>query len=546
MVHPLFRRVRPRLEVLEDRTVPSTFVVRTTLDSGPGSLRQAILDANANPGLDTVIFAPSIHRITLTSGELTITDSLNIVGPGSGKLCISGDDISRVLDITRGSVSVSGLTITDGRADQSSSNLPSAGGGILNQGSLTLTDVVVSDNEAVGDAATANFYGPYFLAGAGLGGGVANLSTLTLEDCKIADNQALGADGAVGPNFPNVVYPGTALGGGLYNLQGTTHVTDSAFDDNRATAGSNCTGSFAGIASGGGIYNDANLTVSDSSFTENQARGGSHNTSDLHAGHGIGGAIASGAVAALFGLETASLTVNYSQFAHNQAVGGDGNTLTLPPTFVSPADGPDNAFGGAICVFQGSGAVNQSQFHDNQARGGAGGAGQNGSLGVGGGIFFFDFIGGVSGTVDGCALVGNVALGGGVSGPGGDGIGGGLACGGLGAAFSGPGTVSVRDSIVAGNLAQGGAAGPGGSGGNGLGGGLWNGTGSALDVIASLFALNRARGGEAADSGSDGQGIGGGLYLAAGGSACIDANTAIIFNHASTSHDDVFGNHTTC
>ena len=39
------------VERLEDRLVPTTFTVTNTLDSGPGSLRQAILDANANPGL---------------------------------------------------------------------------------------------------------------------------------------------------------------------------------------------------------------------------------------------------------------------------------------------------------------------------------------------------------------------------------------------------------------------------------------------------------------------------------------------------------------
>ena len=53
---PAFRR--PLLERLEDRALPSAYVVTTTADSGPGSLRQAILDANtagtgtaANPDL---------------------------------------------------------------------------------------------------------------------------------------------------------------------------------------------------------------------------------------------------------------------------------------------------------------------------------------------------------------------------------------------------------------------------------------------------------------------------------------------------------------
>ncbi|MFO0950111.1 MAG: FG-GAP-like repeat-containing protein [Isosphaeraceae bacterium] len=42
---------------LEDRTLLATFLVNTTADSGPGSLRQAILDANAAPGRDTIEFA---------------------------------------------------------------------------------------------------------------------------------------------------------------------------------------------------------------------------------------------------------------------------------------------------------------------------------------------------------------------------------------------------------------------------------------------------------------------------------------------------------
>src|SRR3954454_17993418 len=52
------RRQRPRLrvEALEGRAVPATFPVTNTADAGPGSLRQAILDANANPGTDTIAF----------------------------------------------------------------------------------------------------------------------------------------------------------------------------------------------------------------------------------------------------------------------------------------------------------------------------------------------------------------------------------------------------------------------------------------------------------------------------------------------------------
>jgi len=50
------KRSRLRLEFLEDRRLLSTFTVTNSLDSGTGSLRQAILDVNANPGLDTIAF----------------------------------------------------------------------------------------------------------------------------------------------------------------------------------------------------------------------------------------------------------------------------------------------------------------------------------------------------------------------------------------------------------------------------------------------------------------------------------------------------------
>ena len=58
---------RPYLEALEDRTLPSTFTVLNLADSGPGSLRQAILGADAGPGGDTIAFNISgagVHTIT--------------------------------------------------------------------------------------------------------------------------------------------------------------------------------------------------------------------------------------------------------------------------------------------------------------------------------------------------------------------------------------------------------------------------------------------------------------------------------------------------
>src|SRR5437773_7267059 len=79
---------------------PSTLTVTTTNDSGPGSLRQAILDANLCPGNNLIDFAPSAYgTIRLISGELLITDHLTINGPGAANLAVDGNARSRVFHI---------------------------------------------------------------------------------------------------------------------------------------------------------------------------------------------------------------------------------------------------------------------------------------------------------------------------------------------------------------------------------------------------------------------------------------------------------------
>src|ERR1700738_1562825 len=79
-------RVRLSLEVLEERTLLSTFSVLNTNDSGPGSLRQAMLDVNSSPGLDTIRFqigtgAQLIHVGSGGFGQLpTLTNPVILDG----------------------------------------------------------------------------------------------------------------------------------------------------------------------------------------------------------------------------------------------------------------------------------------------------------------------------------------------------------------------------------------------------------------------------------------------------------------------------------
>src|SRR5262245_66411042 len=72
------------------RTTAGTFDVNTLSDSGPGSLRQAILEANASPGDDAITFSVT-GTITLSNALPTVTDALNIAGPGTNLLTISGN-----------------------------------------------------------------------------------------------------------------------------------------------------------------------------------------------------------------------------------------------------------------------------------------------------------------------------------------------------------------------------------------------------------------------------------------------------------------------
>jgi hypothetical protein len=517
-------RIVPRLEALEDRTVPSTLTVTNNLDTGvagDGSLRGEIAAAQSG---DTLNFAGSLlgQTIRLTNGELAITRSLDIEGPGAKQLTVSGGGTSRVFDISAGvTVTIAGMTMTDGVANGSAPVLASAGGGILNFGSLTLANDVLSNNQAVGDAGTS----PTGRAGAALGGAVANLGSgsLTISSSAFTANQALGADHSNGASA------GSALGGAIVSVA-TASVSDSQFTHNVALAGSFCTGSLAATGAGGGINNSGNLTVTNSTFSHNQAIGGNDSSSAIRPGAGVGGAILSGGPR-----NPAVLVVSASTFDHNQAIGGNRNQSSSNPA--PSINGPNDAFGGGIHLSGGTATISDCTVEHNAAIAGAGGPGQNGGLAWGGGIDGFNGFGfGLIVTVSNSTVSHNSAVGGagGPGGDGGDGWGGGLANL-LGA------VLTVSGSTVDHNLALGGAGGAGGNGGDGEGGGIWQDEVSTLTLQGTTVSHNHALGGAAGIGGSDGEGEGGGLYLEPGGVACADVLTDIFANHATTSDDDVFG-----
>ena len=122
---------RLRFEPLEDRCLLSIYTVTNANDGVvakagdlPGSLRQAIFDANADAGADTIRFAANVTGpIVLSAGELDITDSLTIQGPGAANLTIDAAGKSRIFNVDDGdsgtniNVEIDGLTLTGGSAD---------------------------------------------------------------------------------------------------------------------------------------------------------------------------------------------------------------------------------------------------------------------------------------------------------------------------------------------------------------------------------------------------------------------------------------------
>src|SRR5438105_13742387 len=114
----------------------AAITVTNTHDNGPGSLRQALVNANAG---DTVKFALGANSIiSLTSGELVVTKALTIDGSDVSNLKLSADGSGRVFH-AMSDVTLVGLAIADGFTFGS-------GGGIFAQAGLTLTNVILVDN----------------------------------------------------------------------------------------------------------------------------------------------------------------------------------------------------------------------------------------------------------------------------------------------------------------------------------------------------------------------------------------------------------------
>jgi hypothetical protein len=276
------RRFTPRVQVLEGRTLPSTLTVLNNQDSGPGSLRDTIATAASG---DTIDFDPGLagQTITLMSGQLLLNKSLDIEGPGADQLTISGNHASRVFQVASNTtVSIAGLTMANGYFR----TFGDAGAGILNQGTLTLSNSTVANNRADGSESA-------------WGGGIVNRGTLAVLNSAVTGNVTATVSGGGGAGIENygtlmVVNSnvsnnngGGGFGGGIQNAGGTVTISGSTLTANVCTSfagiynqsgmvtitDSTLSGNMAGF-SAGGISNEAMMAIDDSTITGNSAEDG--------------------------------------------------------------------------------------------------------------------------------------------------------------------------------------------------------------------------------------------------------------------------------
>lgn len=253
------------------------------------TLRAAIQEANASPGLDTILLQTdaSLSRSGTfenagKDGDLDITDSLIIEGSNATRT-VNAFSNDRVFHIQNGAkVTLRNLKITGGLLNISSTTivpkgqLP-GGAGILVEGASTLNleNVNLTANELVGSTS-------FILTGGGLY--VDALAKVYIKDSKIQDNKGPGGGGITNLGHIEIRNStisgntgGNSNGGGIRNMGGYLNVGNSTITNNTANMG-------AGFASSDLGLNLGNVIVSNSVIKLNRATqygGGIHNESPV-------------------------------------------------------------------------------------------------------------------------------------------------------------------------------------------------------------------------------------------------------------------------
>ena len=232
-----------------NRDLAVGYMIRTpgtsgNIDHHDNTLREKFTDPNT--------FTNNPNRITVLAGDSGNTGAVN-----------------RLFMNTSGSVlALNNLTISGGigEVDPTQNSSTTNGGGIWNQGNLTLTNMVVQNSTSSGGATPIPGVG-------GKGGGIYNIGTAYIYDSSILNNTATAVASAT------VKSPDAGQGGGIWN-SGTMIIDRSQINENTAGNKLNPDGTIQQSSSdtgnamlGGGIYNAATLTIERSEISGNTVNG---------------------------------------------------------------------------------------------------------------------------------------------------------------------------------------------------------------------------------------------------------------------------------
>jgi hypothetical protein len=297
-----------------------------TNSGDPCTIATVIAEANGDTG-DTINLADGTYTAP-AAGFTPITTDQTWQGATDNGTILSGVSgmTAPIVTVNSGTVDMSFLTISGGTNDTG------FGGGVTNEGTLTVTDSTITDNDVS------------IPGNAPEGGGIANEGTLTVSEDVFTHNTSSETPGAFGGAIANA------------SVGSVLTATNDTFFDNTASA--------VGLTCGGAICNQGTATVSHDIFTDNTAA-----TSTF----GTGGAIESDD-----GLTATDDTFTGNSAAWGGAIyNGGGSAMTVArDTFAENTA----TLGGAIKDPGGVATVTDSTFFDNVASALGGGIDGDGSL----------------------------------------------------------------------------------------------------------------------------------------------------------------------
>jgi uncharacterized repeat protein (TIGR01451 family)/CSLREA domain-containing protein len=434
-----------------------TFNVTTTVDTDPPaaapngcntggdcSLREAVLAANDNPGVDTIQLGADTYHLSIaedsapdgTTGDLDLTEAVTIQGVGPDDTIIVADAslLSRLIEIsgTTQTTTVSGLTLQDGAvsgiggAIADTTSFPSGlsiinchltnnfaddggvGGAVFSTSQLGITDSIIEGNRAESSGGGVFYSGGQdvtivnssvsnnqIVTGSGTGGGISygGGSTLSVIDSFVNNNDSKdGSGGGIQFSGPNLevanteivgnTTTGTGGSGGGINFGGTNiTVVDSLIKGNTANS-----------SLGGGINANASTVILDNITVDNNLSDGTGAGVSSSANNTTitGSTLSNNRVRTSTpgggGFLTGSLIKIESSTFNGNITGGDAGGLFIGAGFFdmtnSTVSGNSAAFnGGGINLSVGSPTISNTTITGNTADS------DDNSSGNGGGIF---------------------------------------------------------------------------------------------------------------------------------------------------------------